>query len=81
MTTTSRKKAGRNNETATPKSTRRSIKAVTPVTSLSERSPEERWQVIAVAAYHKAEKRGFAPGHELGDWIEAETEMDSLLFG
>jgi hypothetical protein len=37
--------------------------------------------MIAVAAYHKAEKRGFAPGHELNDWAEAEKEIDKLVFG
>jgi hypothetical protein len=28
-------------------------------------------------AYFKAEKRGFAPGHELEDWREAEEEVDA----
>ena len=40
---------------------------------------EERWKMIAIAAYHKAEKRGFAPGNELQDWAEAEQEVDELL--
>lgn len=31
---------------------------------------------IAEIAYYKAERRGFAPGHELDDWIEAEQEFD-----
>jgi hypothetical protein len=31
---------------------------------------------IREAAYFKAEKRGFAPGHELDDWLEAEQEID-----
>jgi hypothetical protein len=38
------------------------------------------WQArerrIREAAYFKAEKRGFAPGHELDDWLEAEEEED-----
>jgi hypothetical protein len=42
---------------------------------------EERWKMIATAAYLKAEKRGFASGHELDDWTEAENEIDKLLFG
>lgn len=33
--------------------------------------PEE---MIAVAAYFRAEQRGFAPGDELGDWFQAEAE-------
>jgi Protein of unknown function (DUF2934) len=40
---------------------------------------EERWNMIAVAAYHKAEKRGFVPGYELQDWAEAEKEIAELL--
>jgi len=31
--------------------------------------------MIAEAAYYKAEKRGFEPGYETQDWLEAETEM------
>ena len=81
MTTIRRKKAGRTTKAATPKTTKKSTLPMKPDTSLIECSPEERWKVIAVAAYHKAEKRGFAPGDELKDWVEAEKEIDSLLFG
>lgn len=31
--------------------------------------------LIARNAYFKAEERGFAPGHELDDWLTAETEV------
>ncbi|WP_031435006.1 DUF2934 domain-containing protein [Methylomarinum vadi] len=34
---------------------------------------------IAEAAYYKAEKRGFEPGHELQDWLEAEKEIKECL--
>lgn len=30
---------------------------------------------IAERAYYKSESRGFAPGHELNDWLEAEHEL------
>lgn len=40
---------------------------------------DERLRLIAEAAYYKAEKRDFAGGSELGDWIEAEAEIDALL--
>ncbi len=30
---------------------------------------------IAQTAYYLAEKRGFAPGHELEDWLEAEQTI------
>ena len=36
----------------------------------------ERHRKIQELAYLKAEKRGFAPGHELEDWLEAEQEVD-----
>ncbi|MGK2953532.1 MAG: DUF2934 domain-containing protein [Thiobacillus sp.] len=34
-----------------------------------------RQQQIAVAAYLRAEARGFAPGGELEDWLEAERKV------
>lgn len=30
---------------------------------------------IAVRAYFKAEARGFEPGHDLDDWLAAESEI------
>jgi Protein of unknown function (DUF2934) len=30
---------------------------------------------IAEIAYYKAESRGFTPGHELNDWLDAEQEL------
>jgi hypothetical protein len=41
--------------------------------------PEKRTALIAEAAYFRAEKRGFAPGHETEDWLAAEREVDSAL--
>lgn len=34
-----------------------------------------RQSMIAAAAYFRAEKRGFEPGHELDDWLAAEVEV------
>ena len=34
-------------------------------------------ELIAVAAYYRAEKRGFAQGSELDDWLQAEVEYNS----
>jgi hypothetical protein len=42
---------------------------------------EERRLLIAQAAYFRAEKRGFAPGGELQDWLAAEAEIDGQLAG
>jgi len=35
--------------------------------------------MIAEAAYFFAERRGFAPGHELSDWLQAEINVENLL--
>ena len=40
-------------------------------------SAEERYRAIAHAAYLRAEKRGFAPGHEVEDWLVAEADFDA----
>ncbi|MFA6904138.1 MAG: DUF2934 domain-containing protein [Gallionellaceae bacterium] len=42
-------------------------------------SPEQRYQMISIAAYFKAERRGFAGGYEMQDWISAEAEVDAML--
>jgi hypothetical protein len=44
-------------------------------------SEEERRARIAKAAYLLAERRDFAPGHELEDWLQAEAEVDRELAG
>jgi hypothetical protein len=42
-------------------------------------SAQERERLVAQAAYFRAEKRGFAPGFELQDWVEAEAEVLRLI--
>ena len=42
-------------------------------------TPEARHTLIAEAAYLRAERRGFTPGHETEDWLAAEIEVDALL--
>lgn len=34
--------------------------------------------MIAEAAYYKAEQRNFEPGHEEYDWLEAERELNMV---
>ena len=38
---------------------------------------QTRWSRIARRAYQLAQQRGFAPGAELGDWLQAEKEIDT----
>jgi hypothetical protein len=39
--------------------------------------PDVRRQLVAAEAYFLAERRGFAAGHELEDWVAAEAAVDS----
>jgi hypothetical protein len=38
-------------------------------------SSDDMRRQIEEAAYYRAKQRGFEPGHELEDWIEAESEV------
>ena len=42
-------------------------------------SEADRQQMIATAAYYRAEKRGFDNGDEVQDWLEAEAELDYAM--
>jgi len=42
-------------------------------------SPDELRKLISEAAYYRAKRRGFAPGHELEDWVQAEAEVTGRL--
>jgi hypothetical protein len=42
-------------------------------------SAEERYNMIAEAAYYRAEQRGFQDGDTVADWLAAETEIDGKL--
>jgi hypothetical protein len=81
-----RRKTPRNTKTATPRPdsqagaprTATSEPRSAPVTTGNARaqaSPEEIRKLIAEAAYYKAKERGFQPGHELEDWVQAESEV------
>ncbi len=36
-------------------------------------------RMISEAAYYLAEHRGFEPGHEIDDWLQAEAQVNDLL--
>ncbi len=42
---------------------------------ISEQDIDDVREAIAKSAYFKAEKRGFQPGYEVPDWLEAEAEI------
>ena len=41
----------------------------------AEVSPDELRKLVSEAAYYRAKQRGFSPGHEMEDWIQAEAEV------
>jgi Protein of unknown function (DUF2934) len=59
---------------ATPRIKKSTTKA--PADAVSE---DVRRGMIAEGAYLRAERRGFAHGHEAEDWLAAEAEVDALL--
>jgi len=58
----------------------KTAKAVAPRSGKAAGVPaEQRRNYIEMAAYYIAERRGFAPGNPLEDWVQAEAEIDRLL--
>ena len=57
------------------------MSTTTKKTTRSEKKPNEASirEMIAQAAYRKAELRGFTPGGEEQDWLEAEKEIKAKL--
>jgi hypothetical protein len=43
----------------------------------SARMPRQRAEQIAKRAYELAAERGFSPGHEVEDWLQAEREIET----
>ena len=40
---------------------------------------EAKRRLIADIAYFAAERRGFSPGYELDDWLQAEQEVEASM--
>jgi len=55
------------------KARRKTADSVTTITA------GERARMVETAAYYRAERRGFASGHEAEDWLAAEAEIDALI--
>jgi Protein of unknown function (DUF2934) len=47
----------------------------------SKTENEDKTSRIAELAYFKAEARGYEPGHEMQDWLDAEAEVMSKTKG
>ena len=59
--------------------TTRKAAASAPKASKGKIKTEASHDQIAALAYLKAEARGFSPGRELDDWLEAESELNSSI--
>jgi DUF2934 family protein len=44
-------------------------------------SQEEVRKLVSEAAYYRAKQRGFTPGHEIEDWVQAEAEVMRRIAG
>jgi hypothetical protein len=76
-----KKTTSRKATTAAPELTESSVIAVlesrqTTTAVSTSIDPDVRRQLVAAEAYFLAERRGFAAGHELEDWIAAEAAVD-----
>ena len=76
-----KKTTKRKSATAAPKLTDGAVLAVLEskqsLTAAATIDPDARRRLVAAEAYFRAERRGFAAGHELEDWVAAEAAVDS----
>ena len=74
------KPARKTTQKASKQSRSPSTKSVKPdIADLTQISPMHRQQMIQEAAYYLAERRGFISGHEMEDWLTAESTIDAEL--
>ena len=83
---TGRRKSGSKMRLATPPIQSNTItSAGVPLEAPKQTTPAlpslERQLRIAQAAYYIAERREFAPGNELEDWLQAEAEVEAREAG
>jgi hypothetical protein len=53
--------------------------AITSTEAAAVPSEAELLELISQAAYYRAEKRGFSPGLEADDWLQAEADVMARL--
>jgi len=79
---TTRKKTAAPRKAASKVANKNAATAKKPAARKARRkapTPEQRYRLIAEAAFLKAERRGFEGGDTLQDWLEAEQEVESSL--
>src|SRR6266446_8262048 len=55
------------------------LESAPEMTASTSIDPDTRRQLVAAEAYFRAERRGFAAGSELDDWVAAEMAVDMRL--
>ncbi len=76
--TVTKKKVAKKKVAAAPAQTGVEAVAIASTTSAAI-DPDTRAQMVAEAAYYRAQKRGFEGGQEQEDWYEGEREIEELL--
>lgn len=52
------------------------VSAAQPAAAAKAEARPERHRMISEAAYFRSERRGFAPGADVEDWLAAEADID-----
>ncbi|HUK03008.1 MAG TPA: DUF2934 domain-containing protein [Steroidobacteraceae bacterium] len=79
MATRRTQESGQSLQTKSSRALRSRALPAAPAAAGANVSAESRRGMIAEAAYWRAERRGFAPGNEMDDWLAAEREVDAFL--
>jgi hypothetical protein len=53
--------------------------AAKPPAAAARAAGPDRGELVRMAAFFRAERRGFAPGYEIEDWLAAEVEVAERL--
>lgn len=61
-----------------PRSAAPKARGPKPAVATAAAGDADRQSMVAMAAYFRAQKRGFAPGYEMEDWVAAEAEIAGL---
>lgn len=73
------KTAGAAGEPAAKKAVAPRKKAGKPAQAKIAATAPDRAELVRMAAYFRAERRGFAAGYEIEDWLAAEAEVAEKL--
>ena len=75
----SKRKKPNTSKTAKPPVRGKSAGRAAKAPSTEAVNPDERHRMIALAAYYRAEQRGFVNGDPVQDWLLAEAEVMTRL--